>query len=80
MTIRSRFVFSGEIQDVQGDGIGLWQLLDRAADCIMKRGVLWEEEFGGELRDVTRVIVNWERNVNFDLAEDKGQERQAKTL
>ncbi len=75
-----RFVFIGEIQNMQEDGMGLWQLLDRAVGCIMKQGMLWEEELGGELRDATRVIVNWEREVNFDLAGDKGKERQAKTL
>lgn len=75
-----RFVFCGEIQNMQEDGMGLQELLDRTVSCIMKRGMLWEEEFGSDLRDATRVIGNWEREADFDLTADKGKEQQARKL
>ena len=76
-----RFAYEGVIRVRQMEqGMGLQQLLDRTFQSMDNMDMLWEEKMARELMRAIQALNHWGRSSGFDLAKDKGKERQARTL
>lgn len=72
-----RFVFTKNIQVEYRRDIGLQQLLDQAAECLVRRDVY---KIADSLIDATQRIIKWKNKENLVFTMEKGEEQRVRTL